>query len=118
MDRILIQDLQVRCIIGVNEDERLRKQDVVINLALTTDLRKAGRSDRIEDAVDYAAVKKEVLALVERSQFFLIEALAEAVADLCLRKPAVAAVTVRVDKPGALSSARSVAVEIDRTRKA
>ncbi len=117
MDRILIQDLQVRCIIGVNEDERLRKQDVVINLALTADLSKAGRSDRFEDTVDYAAVKKEVLALVEHSQVFLIEALAEAVAGLCLRNPAVSAVTVRVDKPGALSSARSVAVEIERTRK-
>ena len=118
MDRILIQDLQVRCIIGVNEDERLRQQDVVINLALHTKLSKAGRSDRLEDAVDYAAVKREVLALVERSQFFLLEALAEAVADFCLRNPAVEAVTVRVDKPGALSSARSVAVEIERARKA
>jgi len=117
MDRILIQDLQVSCIIGVNEDERLRKQDVVINLALTTDLGRAGRSDRFEDTLDYRAVKKEVFALVEGSQFFLIEALAEAVAELCLRNPAVSAVTVRVDKPGALSSTRSVAVEIERGGK-
>jgi FolB domain-containing protein len=118
MDRILIQGLQARCIIGVNADERIHQQDVVINLARHTNLSKAGRSDRLEDAVDYAAVKKEVLALVERSQFVLLEALAEAVADLCLRRPAVAAVTVRVDKPGALSSTRSVAVEIERARKA
>jgi D-erythro-7,8-dihydroneopterin triphosphate epimerase len=117
MDRILIQDLQVKCIIGVNEDERLRKQDVVINLALMTDLGRAGRSDRFEDTLDYRAVKKEVMSLVERSQFFLIEALAEAVAGLCLKNPAVSAVTVRVDKPGALSSARSVAVEIERGGK-
>ena len=85
MDRILIQDLLVRCIIGVNEDERHQKQDVVINLTLTADLSKAGKSDRFEDTVDYRAIKKQVMALAENSQFHLIEALAEAIAALCLR---------------------------------
>lgn len=118
MDRILIQDLEASCIIGVNEDERHRKQNIVINLSMSTDLRKAGASDRFEDTVDYRTVKKAVLALVEGSRFFLIEALAEAIAAVCLRNEAVSAVTVRVDKPGALRFARSVAVEIERTRPA
>ena len=118
MDRILIQDLQASCIIGVNEDERHRKQNIMINLALSTDLRKAGVSDRFEDTVDYRAVKKAVLALVEGSRFFLIEALAEAIAVVCLENEAVSAVMVRVDKPGALRFARTVAVEIERTRQA
>lgn len=117
MDRILIQDLLVRCIIGVNEDERRREQDVLINLTLTADLSKAGKSDRFEDTVDYRAVKKQVMSLAESSRFFLIEALAEAVAALCLRNPAVSSVKVRVDKPGALRFARSVAVEIERGRQ-
>lgn len=39
MDRILIKDLLVRCIIGVSEEERREKQDVVINVALSADLR-------------------------------------------------------------------------------
>ncbi len=118
MDRILIQDLKVQCIIGVNEDERHRKQDVVINITLDTDLSRPGQTDRFEDTVDYRAVKKEVVTLVESSRFFLIEALAEAIAALCLQNRSVSGVTVRVDKPGALRFARSVAVEIERTRKA
>lgn len=116
MDRILIQDLLVRCIIGVNEEERHQKQDVVINLSLTTDLSKPGKSDRIEDTVDYRAIKKQVMALAENSRFYLVEALAEAAAAVCLANPAVTAVTVRVDKPGALRFAKSVAVEIERAR--
>ncbi len=116
MDRILIEDLRARCIIGVNEDERREKQEVAINLAIHTDLRKAGRSDRLDDAVDYRALKKKVSKMVEGSEYFLIEALAEAIARLCLEDPKIEEVRVRVDKPLALRFARSVAVEITRRR--
>jgi D-erythro-7,8-dihydroneopterin triphosphate epimerase len=117
MDRILISDLLVRCIIGIRDEERRDKQDVVINVSLFADLAKPGRSDRIEDAVDYSAVKKRIYHLVENSHFFLIEALAEAVANSCLEPPAVSRVHVRVEKPSALRFARSVGVEIMRERK-
>lgn len=117
MDRILISDLLVRCIVGINDDERREKQDVLINLALSADLSRAGRSDRFEDAVDYRAIKKKVAAMAENSRFFLVEALAEAVAAICLEHPAVSEVRVRVEKPTALRFARSVGVEITRDRK-
>jgi FolB domain-containing protein len=116
-DRILINDLLVRCIIGVNGDERREKQDVIINLALSTDLGKAGRSDRFEDTVDYRAVKKEIVKAVEKSSYYLVEALAEAVADLCLAHPGVKQVQVRIEKPGALRFARSAGVEITRPQE-
>jgi len=116
MDRILIRDLRVRCIIGVDEEERREKQDVVINLALTADLRPAGRSDCFEEAVDYRAIKKRVVAMVEASEYRLVEALAERLAELCLEHPAVQQVQVTVEKPSALRFARSVGVEITRSR--
>jgi len=116
MDRILIKDLLARCIHGVNPDERREKQDVVINLALTTDLLPAGHSDRFEDAVDYRAVKKAVFRLVESSEHYLVEALAEEIAALCLESPGVEEVQVTVEKPSALRFARSVGVEITRRR--
>jgi FolB domain-containing protein len=117
MDRILISDLLVRCTIGVHEEERREKQDVVLNLAITTDLRKAGRSDRLDDALDYSVLKKKILSMAENSRFFLVEALAETVADICLEDPDVLEVQVRVEKPAALRFARSVGVEITRERK-
>ncbi|MCJ7492324.1 MAG: dihydroneopterin aldolase [Dehalococcoidia bacterium] len=116
MDRVLISDLAVRCIIGVNDDERREKQDVLINLTVFTDMRAVARSDSIEDAVDYRDLRTRVVEIVERSQFCLLEALAQAVADVCLEHPGVSKVMVRIDKPGALRSARSVAVEIERER--
>lgn len=115
-DRIIIRDLRVPCIVGTNPDERVNKQEVVINLVLEGDLSLAGASDRLEDTVNYRALKKRVIALVERSEFFLIERMADRIAALCLEPEAVRAVTVTVDKPDALRFARSVAVEIRRER--
>lgn len=116
MDRILISDLRARCILGVDEEERREKQEVVINLALSTNLRKAGSSDRFEETVDYRALKKRIVSMVEGSQYHLVEALAEAVAGICLEHAAVAEAVVRVEKPSALRFARSVGVEITRAR--
>lgn len=116
MDRIFIRELRARCIIGLGAEERREKQDVVVSLVLAADLHAAGKSDRFEDTVDYRAIKKRVLALVEGSRFHLLEALAEAVAGACLETPGVAEVQVTVDKPGALRFARSVAVELVRSR--
>jgi FolB domain-containing protein len=116
LDRIHIRDLGTRCIIGVNDDERVNLQDVVINITLHADLRMACASDAIEDTIDYKNIKVSVLEEVEGSSYFLIERLAERIAELCL-VDGVERVDVSVDKPGALRFAESVAVEISRQRE-
>jgi FolB domain-containing protein len=114
LDRIYIRDLQIRCLIGIYDEERREKQDVIINVMMEACLRDACRSDRIEDTVDYKAIKKRILAMVEDSACYLVEHLAERIARICLDDPRVRRVTVSVDKPGALRFARSVAIEITR----
>ena len=116
LDRIHIADLLVRCIVGTNPEERAKPQDVVINVTLHADLRAAGRSDRIEDTVDYRSLKQRIVEMVEASHFFLVEALAEAISDVCLSDPRVLKARVRVEKPTALRFARTVGVEIERER--
>jgi len=116
MDKLLIKDLRARCVLGISDEERREKQEVVINLALGAELHLPGRTDRFEDTIDYRALKKRVLEAVENSQFRLVEALAQAIADLCLEYPMVQQVTVEVEKPSALRFARSVAAEITRIR--
>ena len=116
LDRLHIRDLALRCVIGVTGDERRERQDVLINLTLHADLSGACRTDRFEDTVDYRAAKKRVIALVESSSFFLVERLAERIAEVCLEDSRVRKVEVLVEKPGALRFARTVGVEIVRTR--
>jgi len=116
LDKIHIRDLHLRCIIGVYEEERREKQDLLVNITLHADLAAAGGSDRIHDTVDYQAAEQRVIAVAGRSSCLLLEQLAERIAAVCLQDARVERVTVSVDKPGALPSARSVAVEITRDR--
>ncbi len=114
MDKIYIRDLALRCIIGLYPEEREKKQDVLINATLITDLRAAGHSDDLSDTVDYKAIKVNILDFVEHSRFQLIESLADGIAEICLKDPRVQSATVTIDKPGALRFCKSVAVEITR----
>lgn len=116
-DRILIKDLLIRGVIGIHDWEREKKQDILINIEMEADCQPAGVSDEFRDAVDYRAVTKAVIALVEGSDFFLVEKLAEEIAKVCLEDSRVTLARVRVEKPGAVRFSRSVGVEVVRPRE-
>lgn len=115
MDQILIKDLLVRGVIGISEREREQPQDILINVLIYTDTKKAGQTDSIDDCVNYRTVSKKILAYVEKVNRYTVEALAEDISKLCLEEKGVKAVRVRVEKPGAVRFARSVGVEIERS---
>ncbi len=115
-DRILIRDLLLRGVIGLNEWERKQKQDILINLTVFADLRRAGATDDVANTFNYRSITKAVIALVESSSFFLLEALATEIARLAIVDFGVLRAVVRVEKPGALRFANSVGVEIDRSK--
>jgi D-erythro-7,8-dihydroneopterin triphosphate epimerase len=115
-DQIHIRDLALRTIIGVNDDERVNRQDVLISIVLHTDIRQAAKSDDLTLTVNYREITKRVIAFVEQSRFFLVEGMAEEVAALCLENKRVQMVDVNVEKPGAVRFARSVGVTIRRQR--
>jgi FolB domain-containing protein len=114
-DRIEVRDLLVRCIVGINPEERVKKQDVIINLTLFGDLRQAGQSDDIEDAINYKTLTKRVLDQVEESEYFLAEKMAHKIAEIAVVEFGIQRAIVSVEKPGALRFARSVGVVVERT---
>ena len=114
MDRIFIRDLLVRGIVGVNEDERRTRQDILVNADLWVDTRAAGRSDDLQQTVNYRSVAKRFVEHIENGRPLLVERLAEELARIVLAEFEVARVRLRVEKPGALRFARSVGVEIER----
>jgi FolB domain-containing protein len=116
MDKVLIEDLSARGIIGINDWERKKKQEILINLTLFGDQRAAAKSDDIRDCINYRTITKKVLHHAETAERFTVEALAADIADICLEDEQVLGVQVRVEKPGAVRFARSVGVEIERMR--
>ncbi len=117
MDKVIIKDLLIRGIIGINPDERVKKQDILINIIMYTDINRAAETDDIADTTNYKDISKRVIDFVEASSFFLVERLVTEIARLVLTDQTVSRVQVRVEKPGALRFARSVGIEIDRTRE-
>lgn len=117
MDQVFISDLIARGIIGVNEWEREKPQEISINIVLFADLHKAGSSDNIQGSVNYRTVAKKVLAHAETAQRQTVEALAADIARLCLEQPGVQQVRVRVEKPGAVRFSRTVGIEIERSKE-
>ena len=117
MDQIIIRDLIARGILGINNWEREKPQDILINIILFADLSKAGDSDKLEDTVNSRSISKRVQLHAETTGRFTVEALAADLASICLEEPKVQKVRVRVEKPGAVRFTRAVGVEIERERK-
>ena len=109
---LFIKNLKVTCVIGVNPDERVRQQEIRMQLFLWTDMAKASRSDNLEAALDYRTIYKEVVKRVEHSTFYLIERMVYEVATICLQYPLTQKVTVILEKIGALKKAESAGIEL------
>lgn len=116
MDKIYIKDLLVRGVIGISDHERENPQDILINIILYADTTKAGKSDNVEDSVNYRTVAKRVFAYTEKATRYTVEALAADIMEICLTEKNVVGACVRVEKPGAVRFSRSVGVEIERFR--
>lgn len=117
LDRILIKDLSVSGIIGINPEERVNAQEILINAVLWTDTRAAARSDDITDAVNYRTVTKALIEHIHGGEPMLVERLVQELVDICFAlEPRIAQVEMTVEKPGALRHSRSVGVSIIRRR--
>lgn len=115
-DKVLINDLTVDAILGILPEERVQAQRVVINLTIFTDTQPAAKSQNIADTVNYAELSSQAAQLTVEGEYLLIESLVEDLAALTLDHPTAKAVTVRIEKPQAVSAAGSVGVEIYRQR--
>jgi dihydroneopterin aldolase/D-erythro-7,8-dihydroneopterin triphosphate epimerase len=117
-DQIHIKDLLVSGILGINPDERVNPQDILVNATLWADTRPGALSDNIEDAVNYRTITKRLIAHIEQGEPMLVERLVAELVDLCFDSDdRVAAVEMTVEKPGALRHARSVGITIRRARE-
>jgi FolB domain-containing protein len=115
VDLIEICGLRLRCVIGCRDEERRDRSDVVIDLRVGADTRAAGTSDDLADAWDYRAAVKAVIAEVDSSACFTVEALATRIARTLIIGCGAPYARVRVRKPGAVRFARSAGVQIERT---
>jgi len=116
-DKIFIKDLLARGIVGINPEERMNRQDIVVSATFWFDTRVPSRSDNVEDTVNYRTIAKALLAHMESGKPLLVERLTAELVQICFDTDSrIEAVELSVEKPGALRFAQSVGLSIYRTR--
>ena len=118
MDIVFLRGLKVETVIGIYDWEREIRQSVILDLEMSTDVRRAAASEDIRDAVNYKAVAKRLVAFIEASEFQLVETLAERCAGIILDEFEVEWLRLTLNKAGAVSAARDVGVIIERGNRA
>ncbi len=98
MDKIFIQDLSVKGKHGVPDAEREKEQEFLLDISIDFDTRKAAASDKIKDTINYSPIRKAAKEVVERSSFYLLEKLADAVAQKILEDTRISNVSVTIRK--------------------
>jgi D-erythro-7,8-dihydroneopterin triphosphate epimerase len=114
---IYITNLNVPTIIGTNDWERKKQQNILLNISISYNATKAITHDDLHCALDYDALSQEIIQKAAKSKFFLLETFTAMVVGLIIEKPLVRTVTVRATKPHALKSSESVSVELSEKRK-
>ena len=110
---IYIKNLRLRTFIGFNEEEKTKKQDVIVNIQLRYDAAAATESDSVDDACNYKILTKKIIILVEEKAFDLLEKMAGDIIGLIAAIDKVQEASVEIDKPHALRFADSVSVKMD-----
>ncbi len=113
---VKIEKLRLRAIIGFNETERLKKQDVIISYAFTY-LLLEGSSNNHDDFIDYKRINKRIISEIEASSHYLLEALAENIYQIIEDAGRVFDIVVEVHKPHAIRFSDSVSVRIEESSR-
>jgi dihydroneopterin aldolase len=117
MDRILLEGMSFQGRHGVRPAERERPQEFKVDVEVDCDLSEPGKTDRIEDSVDYRRIRAIAKEVIEGESQNLIETLAARIAERVLELPRVSGVNVRVAKrPESMQPIGAAAVSINRTR--
>ncbi len=110
MQTIRIKNLKLRIIIGINPDERIHKQDVLINITADIDDSKVIQTEDINDTLNYRNLAKSVIDFVEKSEFHLLETLVDKVLNLVMSNDMVIRAEVEIDKTTVLRYCDSVSL--------
>ena len=116
MDKILIEGISVNAIIGTLAHERVRRQNLLIDIEISLDLKKAAATDDLFQSVDYSEIERRTVEIAETSSFKLLEALAGAVGNMLLSYELVPRARVSLFKAAGSAAGRGVRVvmEFDR----
>lgn len=123
MDRIRIEGLEVRCVVGVYPRERDVPQRLLVDCDLFLDTERAATTERLAHTVDYDAMSRQIAFVLEHARFRMLETAAHVLARYLLAPPArgerrgtVERLALRLTKPEAMRNRATPSLSIERER--
>ncbi|MGO8754067.1 MAG: dihydroneopterin aldolase [Gallionellaceae bacterium] len=114
MDIIFLRELKIETLIGVYEWEQRVPQTLQLDLEIALPSSRAGQSDNIKDALNYADIVRHIQDVLSSRHFNLLEALAEHLAQILLNDFKAPWVRVSVAKLNAIRGSKMVGISIER----
>ncbi|PIE44930.1 MAG: dihydroneopterin aldolase [Gammaproteobacteria bacterium] len=115
-DNVFIENIPTQAVIGVHTFEKAAAQKLLVSVEMATDIRQAAETDDIQYALDYDAISRFIDEFVRASRYALLEALAENLAAALFANFAMQSITLRLQKPGAITYTQQVGLLIHRQR--
>ena len=113
---VFIKDFIIQEIIGIHEHEKLKKQKIQFNIVIDVDQSTVPNEEEIKIIVDYEKITNKLENLVKRKKYNFLESLAEDSFVEIFEDKRINAVTIKIEKPDAIKSAKSVGVEVFKNR--
>ena len=114
LDLIFIEGFRGETVIGIHESELHRPQPLLIDVHAGVPRARACDTDCIGDTIDYSIVRERLHRLMAEHRLQLLEAFAEAVAEILIDEFRASWVRVKVVKPHKFDDVQSVGVQIER----
>lgn len=115
-ETIGLQDLRVVCVIGCMPHEKLAVQEILFDIEVTPNYSDRPEDDKLDETVNYFALKDHAEKLAKKNSYHLIESLAHDLCDLLLSKMQIATVKVTIKKPTAIPGSAYAYVTVSKKR--
>ncbi len=112
-------NLNISCVVGVHPFERLKKQDLFVDVSVNLSFDACVEKNRLKKTVDYSVLAEEISKLAVFQKYKLLETFAVEALSLIFKKwPQVSQAKIEIRKPCALPLANCAFVSLERKRDA
>jgi len=114
---VFIKDFIIEEIIGFYKHEKQKKQKIIFNIVLGINQNSLPDEKDIKSIVDYEKITNKLENLTKCKKYNFLESLAEDSFKEIFEDKRINSIKIKIEKPEAIKNARSVGVEVFKTRK-
>ena len=114
---VFIKDFIIEEIIGIHKHEKIKKQKIKFNIVLNVNQSSIPNEKNIKSIVDYEKITNKLENLTKNKKYNFLESLVEDSFKEIFEDKRINSATIKIEKPEAVKNAKSVGVEVFKTRK-